>query len=106
MELWATSGDALVQQIIQVIEQAWNQAGIKTTANFQDVSTIWGPEGYQWKPETMTACLYSWYNGNDPDDLAYWHSSQILDSPRGHAGRCVQAATDSWRMPTTSPCPA
>jgi peptide/nickel transport system substrate-binding protein len=83
MELWATSGDALVQQIIQVIEQAWNQAGIKTTANFQDVSTIWGPEGYQWKPETMTACLYSWFNGNDPDDLAYWHSSQIPDSPTG-----------------------
>jgi peptide/nickel transport system substrate-binding protein len=83
MELWGTSGDALVQQIIQVIEQAWNQAGIKTTANFQDVSTIWGPEGYQWVPETMTACLYSWYNGNDPDDLAYWHSSQIPDSPTG-----------------------
>jgi peptide/nickel transport system substrate-binding protein len=83
MELWAVSGDALIQQIIQVIEQAWNQAGIKTTANFQDVSTIWGPEGYQWVPDTMTACLYSWYNGNDPDDLAYWHSSQIPDSPTG-----------------------
>jgi peptide/nickel transport system substrate-binding protein len=83
MELWGISGDAQQQQIIQVIEQAWNQAGIKTTANFQDISTLWGPEGYQWVPETMTACLYSWYNGNDPDDLAYWHSSQIPDSPTG-----------------------
>jgi peptide/nickel transport system substrate-binding protein len=83
MELWGISGDAQQQQTIQVIEQAWKQAGIKTSSNFQDVSTIWGPEGYQWKPETMTACLYSWFNGNDPDDLAYWHSSQIPDSPTG-----------------------
>jgi len=83
MELWGISGDAQQQQMIQVIEQAWNQAGIKTTANFQDISTLWGPEGYQWVPDTMTACLYSWYNGNDPDDLAYWHSSQIPDSPTG-----------------------
>jgi peptide/nickel transport system substrate-binding protein len=83
MELWGISGEAQQQQTIQVIEQAWNQAGIKTTANFQDISTLWGPEGYQWVPDTMTACLYSWYNGNDPDDLIYWHSSQIPDSPTG-----------------------
>ena len=89
MELWGISGDAQQQQIIQVIEQAWNQAGIKTTANFQDVSTIWGPEGYQWNPETMTACLYSWYNSNDPDDMFYWHSSQIPPDPTGTGGNAI-----------------
>ena len=83
MELWGVSGDALAQQIIQVIEQAWNQAGIKTTANFQDISTIWGPEGYQWVPDTMTACLYTWFNGNDPDDSPTGTPSQIPDSPTG-----------------------
>jgi peptide/nickel transport system substrate-binding protein len=89
MELWGISGDTQQQQIIQVIEQAWNQAGIRTTANFQDVSTIWGPEGYQWKPETMTACLYSWYNSNDPDDMFYWHSSQIPPDPTGTGGNAI-----------------
>jgi peptide/nickel transport system substrate-binding protein len=34
----------------------------------------------------MTACLYSWSNGNDPDNMFYWHSSQIPDSPTGSGG--------------------
>lgn len=83
IELWGIAGDTQQQQIFQVIEQSWGQVGIKTSANFQDISTLWGPEGYQWNPHTMTACLYSWNNGNDPDDLAYWHSSQIPKSPTG-----------------------
>ena len=87
MELWGISGDAQQQQIFQVIEQAWNQAGVKTTANFQDISTIWGPEGYQWNPETMTACLYSWFNGNDPDDRV----------PTGTRPR-FQTARPDWRQ--------
>ena len=37
----------------------------------------------------MTACLYSWYNGNDPDDMFYWHSSQIPDSPTGSGGNAL-----------------
>jgi len=89
IELWGIGGDTQSQQIIQVIAQAWGQAGVKTTSNFQDVSTLWGPEGYQWVPDTMTACLYSWYNGNDPDDMFYWHSSQIPDSPTGSGGNAI-----------------
>jgi ABC-type transport system substrate-binding protein len=34
----------------------------------------------------MTACLYAWTNGNDPDDRYYWHSSQIPRSPSGRGG--------------------
>lgn len=89
IELWGIAGDTSQQQIIQVIAQAWNQVGIKTTTNFQDVSTLWGPEGYQWNPDTMTACLYAWFNGNDPDDMFYWHSSQIPDSPTGTGGNAI-----------------
>ena len=47
------------------------------------------PEGYQWVPDTMTACLYTWFNGNDPDDMFYWHSSQIPDSPTGSGGNAI-----------------
>lgn len=89
MQIWAVSGDSQTQQIVQVIEQAWIQLGVKTTTHFQDVSTIWGPEGYQFDPETMTACLYAWYNGNDPDDMFYWNSSQIPDSPTGTGGNLL-----------------
>jgi peptide/nickel transport system substrate-binding protein len=85
MELWGISGDTQTQQIVQIIAQSWTQIGVKTTPQFQDVSTIWGPEGYQFN-EKMTACLYSWFNSNDPDDMFYWHSSQVPDSPTGTGG--------------------
>lgn len=85
MEIWGISGDSQSQQICQVVAQAWNELGVKTEAKFEDVSTIWGPEGYQFT-DKMTACLYSWFNANDPDDMFYWHSSQIPDSPTGSGG--------------------
>jgi peptide/nickel transport system substrate-binding protein len=37
----------------------------------------------------MTACLYSWFNGNDPDDMYYWHSSQIPADPTGTGGNAI-----------------
>ncbi len=88
MEIWAPSGDTQVQQVVQVIAQSWNAIGVKSTPMFQDISTIWGPEGYQFT-DKMTACLYSWINGNDPDDMFYWHSSQIPTSPTGTGGNII-----------------
>lgn len=85
MELWATTGSSQTEQIIQVIAKSWNDIGVKTEAKFEDVSTIWGPEGYQFT-DKMTACSYSWFNSNDPDDMFYWHSSQIPTSPTGTGG--------------------
>ena len=88
MEFWSIAGDSVTAQIAQVIGQSWNSIGIKTELKSEDVSTIWAPEGYQFN-DKMTACMYSWYNGNDPDDMYYWHSSQIPDSPTGSGGNAV-----------------
>lgn len=88
MEIWGIAGDTQSQQICQVIAQSWNELGVKTEAKFEDVSTIWGPEGYQFT-DKMTACLYSWFNSNDPDDMFYWHSDQIPDSPTGSGGNLL-----------------
>jgi peptide/nickel transport system substrate-binding protein len=85
IELWYTSGSTEYERICQVIGQSWNSIGVKTTVLNQDVSTIWGPEGYQFT-ERMTGCLYSWFNGNDPSDRFYWHSEEIPDSPTGSGG--------------------
>jgi len=85
MEIWATTGDALNEQICQVIAQSWNGIGIKSEVFTQDISTIWGPEGYQFT-DKMTACLYTWSNGQDPDDKFYWHSEAIPASPTGTGG--------------------
>lgn len=89
MQFWYISGDSTTQQIAQVITQAWNSVGIETEALSEDVSTIWGPEGYQWEPENMTACMYSWFNENDPDNMYYWHSSQIPPDPTGAGGNAI-----------------
>jgi peptide/nickel transport system substrate-binding protein len=85
VELWYIAGDSQSERIAQVIGASWNSIGIKTDLKSEDVSTIWGPEGYQFT-DKMTACLYSWYNSNDPDDMFYWHSSQIPESPTGSGG--------------------
>jgi ABC-type transport system substrate-binding protein len=34
----------------------------------------------------MTGGLFTWTNANDPDDLYYWHSSQIPLSPGSSGG--------------------
>ena len=85
IELWFTSGDTESERICQVIAQSWNSIGVKTTVLNQDISTIWGPEGYQFT-ERMTGGLYSWGNGNDPTDKFYWHSDDIPDTPTGAGG--------------------
>jgi peptide/nickel transport system substrate-binding protein len=89
MQFWYIAGDSTTQQIAQVITQSWNAIGIETEALSEDVSTIWGPEGYQWEPENMTACMYSWFNSNDPDNMYYWHSSQIPPDPTGAGGNAL-----------------
>jgi peptide/nickel transport system substrate-binding protein len=85
LELWFIAGNVDDERISQVVAQSWNAIGVKTEIKSQDISTIWGPEGYQFT-EVMTAALYTWSNGNDPSDRYYWHSSQIPDSPTGSGG--------------------
>lgn len=85
IEVWGIAGDTQSQQICQIVAASWVQLGIKAETKFEDVSTIWGPEGYQFT-DKMTACLYSWFNSNDPDDMFYWHSSQVPGSPTGTGG--------------------
>lgn len=82
MELWGLSGNAETQQMVEIIAANWNAIGVKTTTKYESPATIWGPQGYQFS-DKMTACLYPWVNANDPDDLFYWHSSQIPTSPTG-----------------------
>lgn len=85
IELWAPSGDKQTELIMQVVAQAWEQVGVKTQQKFEDVSTIFGPEGYQFT-EKMTAGLYSWFNSSDPDNTWYWSSEFIPKTPEGSGG--------------------
>ncbi len=85
IELWATSGDKQNELVLQVVAQAWEQIGVKTEQKFEDVSTIWGPEGYQFT-DKMTGGYYSWFNTSDPDNTWYWSSQYIPETPTGAGG--------------------
>jgi peptide/nickel transport system substrate-binding protein len=85
IEIWGLAGDQQNNQICQVIAQSWNSIGIKSEAKFEDISTIWGPNGYQFT-DKMTVSFWSWSNGNDPDDAYYWNSKYIPSTPTGSGG--------------------
>jgi peptide/nickel transport system substrate-binding protein len=88
IEIWGVSGDSQTERTLQVIANSWGQVGFDVDLNLQDIRTIWGPEGYQFT-DVETAGAYSWYNYNDPDNMFYWHSSQIPDDPQGTGGNLV-----------------
>lgn len=85
IELWGVAGDPLAEAVLTTIAAEWANLGISTLIRTAPPAALWGPMGYQFT-DRMTACLYTWTNGPDPDDLFYWHSSQIPSSPTAPGG--------------------
>lgn len=88
IEHWVPSGDEQTKRVQQVIAASWRKLGIQVDEREEDIKSIWGPNGYQFT-KAMTAGQYSWTNGNDPDDMFYWHSSQIPSDPTGTGGNTI-----------------
>jgi peptide/nickel transport system substrate-binding protein len=88
LEFWIISGEQQSKRVQQVIAASWRKLGVNVTEHEEDISSIFGPNGYQFNKK-MTAGMYSWFNGNDPDDMFYWHSSQIPKEPTGSGGNTV-----------------
>jgi peptide/nickel transport system substrate-binding protein len=85
IDLWGVEGDDQARQTLEMIAAAWNAIGVSTLVQAAPPDALWGPLGYQFS-DRMTGCLYTWTNANDPDDLFYWHSSQIPVSPGSSGG--------------------
>jgi peptide/nickel transport system substrate-binding protein len=85
IEYWIASGDEQTKRVQQVIAASWRTLGIDVDEREQDIKTLFGPEGYQFT-KAMTAGQYEWLNADDPDDMYYWHSSQIPKDPNGTGG--------------------
>lgn len=85
IELWGESTDPQAPAILERIAASWNEIGVKATVKLEKQPYIWGPTGYQFS-DRMTAGYYRWSNVNDPDNMWYWHSSQIPSSPGGSGG--------------------
>jgi peptide/nickel transport system substrate-binding protein len=85
IDLWGVEGDERARAMVERVAAAWNAIGVSTLPRFAPPAELWGPLGYQFS-DRMTGCLFTWTNANDPDDLYYWHSSQIPTSPTGTGG--------------------
>lgn len=85
IDLWGVEGDDQARTMLEMIAAAWNALGVSTLVQTAPAEELWGPLGYQFS-DRMTGCLYTWTNANDPDDLFYWHSSQIPASPGASGG--------------------
>jgi peptide/nickel transport system substrate-binding protein len=85
IDLWGVQEDDQARAILEMIAVEWNAIGISTLTRYASPEDLWGPLGYQFS-DRMTGCLYTWTNANDPDDLFYWHSSQIPASPGSSGG--------------------
>ena len=85
IDLWGVRGDEQARAILEMIAAEWNAIGVSTLTQFASPADLWGSLGYQFS-DRMTGCLYTWTNANDPDDLFYWHSSQIPVSPGASGG--------------------
>ena len=85
LELWGVAGDRQAARILDAIAAEWAALGIAVLVRTAAPAELWGPLGYQFS-DRMTACLYAWTNGIDPDDLFYWHSSQIPTAPTAPGG--------------------
>lgn len=85
VELWGEEGDAQAEPILRAIGESWAGAGIASTVKLAPAAELWGPTGYQFS-DRLTAGFYRWANVNDPDDMFYWHSSQIPTYPGGPGG--------------------
>jgi peptide/nickel transport system substrate-binding protein len=85
IDLWGVEDDERARAILDLVAASWSEIGISTLVRTAPADELWGPLGYQFS-DRMTACLYTWTNANDPDDLFYWHSSQIPTHPGGSGG--------------------
>ena len=85
IDLWGEKGDDQAEAILTAVADSWSVIGVSSRINLAPAAELWGPTGYQFN-DRPTAGFYRWANVNDPDDMFYWHSSQIPTYPGGTGG--------------------
>lgn len=81
LTLWAVTSDRNGLLINQVIQQVWEQLGIKVTLKSQPSSVFYGNAESAYFINAMAAMTSANVNSPDVDDSSYWISSNIPTSP-------------------------
>jgi len=75
--LWADAACSDCAATLTLVARGWRTAGVATAVRLVPTAAIFGTSGLLYDPARFTkdgydAVLYSWINGPDPDDSAYW----------------------------------
>jgi peptide/nickel transport system substrate-binding protein len=75
--LWADTACSDCAATLGLVARGWRAAGVATTVRLVPTASLFGTSGLLYDPTRFTkdgydAVLYSWINGPDPDDSAYW----------------------------------
>lgn len=81
--LWADSGCASCTGSVALIARSWRALGVVAHVDVVPTSVLFGAGGPLYSPTrfggvSYNAVLYTWINGPDPDDSAYWARASIV----------------------------
>jgi ABC-type transport system substrate-binding protein len=81
-------------ETLDLVAGAWRSIGISVTERLAPTQEVFGPSGPllstgRFNSAAMNAVIYTWTNAPDPDDSAYWQSSQIASADHPAAGNFV-----------------
>lgn len=83
VNLWGDSACTTCVATLQMIAQGWAAAGVGTRLRLVPSGTLFGPRGPLYSPSRFQspqyhAVLFTWVNGPDPDDSAYWMRNALV----------------------------
>ncbi len=89
--LWGDQSCATCAATLRLIAQGWHAAGVASRIYLVPTATLFGPRGPLYNPNRFAsphydAVLYTWINGPDPDDSAYWTSNAAVTTARPLGG--------------------
>ncbi len=81
--LWADAACSDCAAVLTLVARGWSAAGVATTVRLVPTVALFGTSGLLYDPARFTkagydAVLYSWINGPDPDDSAYWTHAALV----------------------------
>jgi len=81
--LWADASCADCAATLALVARGWRAAGIASAVKLVPTAALFGPHGLLYDPDRFNAprydaVLYTWINGPDPDDSAYWTRGALV----------------------------
>ena len=113
VNLWGDAGCKTCVTALGLVAGGWRGLGVVVMVHLVPTEVLFGPRGPLYDPDRFTASaynavFYTWVNGPDPDDSAYWTHNAIVTSDQpfggnfdGYSNRALdRLITDALVTPT------